>query len=176
MATNNPNQKPWLHNFLMYADKTLMSDIEKDARTYMWAMFADEPKVQVLQALHATMITEWAINDKYNKECEARKGQGNRHKSAQYKTPEPMKMVNTFENRNTDEFRVQIQEALNSYVNTENTVDFWKITVEEVEETLNAAEAFNLNTRAVRLQICKFRYLKSTGQAPSSSSLGKITI
>ena len=176
MATNNQNQKPWLHNSLMYADKTLMTDVEKEARTYMWAMFADEPKVQVLQALHATMITEWAINDKYNDECKAREGKGNRNKSAQYRTPEPIKMVNTFENRNTDEFREQIQKALNSYVNDDLTVELWKITVAEVEEILNAAEAFNLNTRAVRLQICKLQYLKSTGQAPGSSSLGKITI
>ena len=65
-------------------------------------------------------------------------------------------MVNTYINRDTDEFRALIQEALNTYVNTDVTEELWKITVDEIEETLNEAEAFNMHTKAVRLQIGKF--------------------
>ena len=62
MQRVHPEDKPWLHNFLLYADKTQMSEKDKGTWTYLWSLFVDDPKVSVLKTQHAILITEWAIN------------------------------------------------------------------------------------------------------------------
>ena len=99
------NSKPWLQNFLVFADRSTMTEDEKDAQTYIWAFLCDNPKVQVMQLLHATKITEWAITDAYELECRIRSDANSANKRRKQDRPEPIeKMENTFQNRNTDNF------------------------------------------------------------------------
>ena len=71
-------QKHWIQNFLLFGDQKTMAPVEKEAQTYIWSFLADDPKVQVMQVMHAHKICEWAIAQKFDDECNVRAGDGNR--------------------------------------------------------------------------------------------------